>query len=153
MKNILFVCTGNTCRSPMAEAILKHKYPSQFNVKSAGVYAGQGMPASEGTQNALQAKGIPCEHQSQPVSKEVIDWADLILTMTEEHKQALIMEFPETGRKVFTLKEYVNIDSNESRDIMDPFGGPQHVYEKTFEELEKYVELLVEKLENEDEIG
>src|SRR5690625_7007731 len=83
--NILFVCTGNTCRSPMAEAVLKNK-SSEFKVTSAGIHASPNAPLSEGTKTVLENESIKLDHKSQQVTSDLITWADVVLTMTHSHR-------------------------------------------------------------------
>lgn len=151
MKRILFVCTGNTCRSPLAKALLKEKRPD-FEVKSAGVNALAGMNASEGTIQVLKDKGINLNHVSSPVTNELVNWADKVLTLTEGHKSQLIKQFPNFIDKIYTLKEAAFKDeensgqSESSFSISDPFGGSKEIYQKTANEIETAIDHLLKKL-------
>lgn len=109
---ILFVCTGNTCRSPMAEALVRDKMPG-VEVQSAGIFAGKNQRINQFAMNELQKKNIMMNHLSQPVTHKDLHAADLILTMTTQHKQSLIMEYPNFQDKYFTLKEYVSETDKE----------------------------------------
>lgn len=142
MIRVLFVCTGNTCRSPMAEAILRNKAGEEIEVKSAGIFAGDGSPASANTAQVLKEKGIECQHSSSFLTQEHIDWATYVLTMTSHHKQAILQSFPEAHDKVHTLKEF----TNGSGEISDPFGGPVEIYRETYAELEPLIDEVLSKL-------
>lgn len=145
MNRVLFVCTGNTCRSPMAEAILKSKGIPQLEVKSAGVYASDGQAASRFAREVLEDAHIPYQHQSKQISSEDVEWATHILTMTESHAAAIRNFFPEYSNKVSTLKEFVGA-SNQGKDVLDPYGGSKMDYFKTFMELENLIDSFVNKI-------
>lgn len=147
-KNILFVCTGNTCRSPMAEALLRQKAGNRYDVRSAGISALAGQPAAEPADQALAELNIPLKHRSRPIDKSLVEWADLILTMTQHQKAVVGHMVPESLGKVFTLKEYAGED-DETRKVWAKL-------ERCYAELEteralsheKEVEWLGEEIQN-----
>ena len=138
--NIYFVCTGNTCRSPIAEAILKSMNLENVQVKSAGIYALDGGEMSENAKAVLQEENIYFEHQSRAVTPENLQWADLVLTMTAAHKALILSNYPQYAKKVYTLKEFTAPYS--SKDISDPFGGDLQKYKQTYEELKHHIQQL-----------
>ena len=119
--NVLFVCTGNTCRSPMAEAIARHVLresgaDGRVSVSSAGVSAGQGHPASPETLPALQKLGIEtADHRSRALTRELIEWADVIFTMTSAHAHAVRTLAPDAARQILlrNLAGLIVIDFRE----------------------------------------
>lgn len=147
MKRILFVCTGNTCRSPLAEHLLKAMAKDRYEVKSAGIAAFDGDAAAEHVHQVLREKGITIKHRAQPVTPELIDWADLVLTMTKQHERILQESFPEQVEKIAALKAYV-MEQETNLDVADPFGGSLEVYRQTRNELEELLERLIEKEES-----
>jgi protein arginine phosphatase len=145
MMKILFVCTGNTCRSPMAEAVLRHRGADRFEVKSCGVFAMDGSDASIQAKEVLKENDINHKHQSSTLREKDIDWADYVFTMTAHHKWAIMDQYPGASDKVFTLKEYV-LEDPEDMDVSDPFGGSVELYRHTYSELDSLIEQLIMKL-------
>ena len=139
MPSILIVCSANICRSPMAEAILKRlvsKRPdaTQWHIESAGTWALNGCPAAELSQYVMQSMGMDISsHQSQPVSLDLIQRFDLILTMESNHKEGLIAEFRHDTNRIYMLSEMVGL----RKDIADPIGGQMVDYEETAHLLER----------------
>jgi protein-tyrosine-phosphatase len=138
-KHILFVCTGNTCRSPMAEVLLRQALEDRgldIRVSSAGTGAWDGSPASEGAYLVALEHGLDLSaHTARTLTPELVDDADLILTMSGHHRTRVA----ELGGadKVRVLGQYAGREARP--DVSDPFGGDLASYRATFEELEELV--------------
>lgn len=153
MKNILFVCTGNTCRSSMAEALFLYLLKNQsiedkYKVQSAGVSVYMEMPASKNAIDAMSDIKIDISsHRSKMITKDMIEAADLILTMTKAHKDAIVQSVFSASTKTFTLKEFTKIEEN--LDILDPYGGSLDIYRECRDEILLNLKLVIEKFEME----
>lgn len=142
--NIYLICTGNTCRSPMAEAILRSKELGNVTVRSAGIHAQEGRPISRNAKTLIEEAAMPHTPRSRVVSSEGLEWADIVLTMTEAHKMELLYHYPSIQEKTFTLKGFVEFGSDG--DVQDPFGGNLDTYRQTFVELSSVMDQLEQKL-------
>lgn len=136
MPSVLFVCTANICRSPLAEALFRDMVSDEsgeWKVESAGTWALTGEPAAQNSQQVLAERGLDAsEHRARIVSLELLSSFNLILTMEKGHKEALQIEFPAIAERVFTLSEMVGSEF----DIHDPIGGPLVEFQATADELE-----------------
>ena len=147
--NLLFVCTGNTCRSPMAAALTRHVLSERgiddVDVASAGTSARPGAPASAEVPVVLNEVDVELgEHASQGLSPELVQWADLILVMGLHHRQAV--EALGGGDKVALVTEYLG-DEEAGKPVVDPIGAGVDTYRRTREQLRRSVEAVVETLE------
>jgi len=137
MKKLIFVCTGNTCRSPMAEGLLKHllRPDCGWDISSAGVCAANGWPPSENAVAALREKGIDISRQrSKTLTPDLIEAADLLVTMTRGHRDAILAVSPESAGKVFLLKSFGVAQC--AADIYDPVGEALDVYRRVRDEID-----------------
>ena len=137
---VLLVCTGNTCRSPMAEGILKSLMEEQgaqlVSVKSAGTSAIQGIPASFiGVSVMRKHRFNIMSHRSQPVTRKLMDKSDLILVMADNHYQILMEKYPQHKHKIYHLKNYGREEPVGEPDVFDPIGGDIELYEEVFEDI------------------
>ena len=146
MKTILFVCTGNICRSPMAEGLFRHavKGRNEFRVISAGVGAVDGLPPSEHAVRALKELGIDIAKQrSHMLTAELVHQADYIFGMTHSHVDAITMLYPHAAEKTFLLREFDETLDSYENDISDPIGGSYDVYLACRDQIEQGIAAML----------
>ncbi|MCL2499105.1 MAG: low molecular weight protein arginine phosphatase [Defluviitaleaceae bacterium] len=143
---ILFVCTGNTCRSPMA-AVMASKLLVEagldYTVRSAGVSASPECKASAHAVTVMREEGCDLlSHRSQRVTGELVSQADLVLAMTSGHRAAVVSAYPFAADKTFVLCEYAESGNN----ISDPFGGDYGTYRECASQIKTQLERCIKKI-------
>ena len=147
--NLLFVCTGNTCRSPMAAAIAEREKERRgwqhVAIRSAGTGAAEGAPPSPETVTVLKEHGIESvDHASSQLTADDVRWADLILVMSLSHMYAV--SDLGGGEKVALITDFMNGDEL-GRGVEDPFGAGMESYRRAYDQLEQAVVGLMARLE------
>lgn len=151
---IMFICTGNICRSAMADCLLKKKIKDR-KIKNIEVYS-CGVYAQDGENPTWEAKSIMKDeydvdmqnHKATNIRNSKIEHMDLILCATDNHKELVIQMYPRLKEKVYTMKQYVNYDREyHSRiNIKDPWGYDIETYRSCASEIDECLELLLKKI-------
>lgn len=135
MKDVVFICTGNVCRSPMAEGFYRAMTESDeaIRVGSAGISAFDGQAASRHSVEVMKQEGIDISaHTSRMLTPQIVQEASHIFGMTRSHRDAVQMMFPQAREKVFVLREFlVGPDADFDLDVSDPIGGSLEEYVRT----------------------
>ncbi len=153
MKHILFVCSGNTCRSPMAEGILKkylieNNMSDRFSVSSAGIFAFDGDEANIKSELVCSENAIDIsEHQAKQLDQQSVKDSDYIIAMTKELKTQIASRYLNDAHKIYTLGE---ITKRPGSSIPDPFGQSLDIYRKTYDMLDVLIKELVQRLIEEE---
>jgi len=148
---IMFVCTGNICRSAMADKMLAKRVKEEnlnIEVYSSGTFAENGDYPTVEAIEAMEEYGVDLkQHRATNIRRSNIEEMDLILCATTTHKNMVLQLYPNLAGQVYTMKEYVG-DTQNGIDISDPWGYDLAVYRKCAAEIEKIIKKIVDKMKN-----
>ena len=150
MKTILFLCTGNVCRSPMAEGLFRHavKGRGEFRILSAGLGALDGQPPTHHSVQAMREIGIDISGQrSNALTAEMVRAADYIFGMTHSHVDTVALLYPQMAEKTFLLREFDETLEPYEKDISDPIGSAYEIYVECRDQIEQGVATLLKFME------
>jgi len=144
MKTALFVCTGNICRSPMAQGLFARATGGAFRVLSAGLGAVDGLPPSEHAVRAMREIGIDIsQYRSRQLTAELVNEADYIFGMTRGHVESILLLYPQAAEKTFLLREFDETLEPFEKDISDPIGGSFEVYRLCRDQIEQGISAMM----------
>src|ERR1043166_2505760 len=150
MKTVLFVCTGNVCRSPMAEGIFRHAVQGRGNYRviSAGLGAMEGQPPSVHAVEAVKELGIDISNQrSRMLTPDLVAQADYIFGMTHSHVDTVMLLYPHAAEKTFLLREFDETLDTFEKDISDPIGGSYEIYLNCRDQIEQGIVSILHFIE------
>lgn len=150
ISNILFVCIGNICRSPFAQGLftkLMHQEEFKgFHAESAGLLALPGNSATFLAQKVAAEYGVDMDgHKAKRISRELVDWSDLVLVMEKSHKDELMADFPEATEKTFLIRRFARFGSR-NRGVADPYGLQYDAYRFCYLDIEDAILGLLDHL-------
>ena len=143
MKKVLFVCSGNTCRSPMAQAVF-NKLSKEKNIDaaafSAGLYTQDALPYSPNTIEVLRENDIALTGSSKQITKEMLDQCDIVFGLTYSLSTALVSAFPQSSEKIYRFP----------LEVPDPFGGDIALYRRSYQKITEGIEKILRAIESKD---
>ncbi|TGE34123.1 low molecular weight protein arginine phosphatase [Desulfosporosinus sp. Sb-LF] len=142
---LLFICTGNTCRSPMAEGLARAMFGNTIQVSSAGMEAWEGKNASPHALDILKEQNVDISnHRARRINDELMADADWIIPMTQAQEEALKRFFPRHVHKIRCLGDW----GNQKQDVRDPWGGSIEIYRQTAQEINELIKVLKSQFPN-----
>jgi len=152
MRRVLFVCTGNLCRSPMAEYILQRELSDRgaddVLVESAGTFAMEGNPAARKAVKEMEKQGIDMSgHRARALTRRMLEEADVVVVMEKQHELTALALMPDAGEKIVLMGKLV--DGRDNHEIPDPYGSDEEFFSQTCDLIKKAAAALADRLVSE----